>query len=74
MRAAVFNFTQIVKALLDAGAKPDLQDKVSSLLKHTFLFMDMSFCILSFIIRESVDSLCRDGAGPPIVHVHWKSF
>ena len=25
------------------------------------------------IIRESVDSLCRDGAGPPIVCVHWKS-
>ena len=24
-------------------------------------------------IRESVDSLCRDGAGPPIVCVHWKS-
>ena len=25
-------------------------------------------------IRESVDSLCRDGAGPPIVRVHWKTF
>ena len=25
------------------------------------------------IIRESVDSLCRDGAGPPIVCVHWKA-
>ena len=25
-------------------------------------------------IRESVDSLCRDGAGPPIVCVHWKFF
>ena len=27
----------------------------------------------SVAIRESVDSLCRDGAGPPIVCVHWKS-
>ena len=25
------------------------------------------------IIRESVDSLCRDGSGPPIVCVHWKA-
>ena len=24
------------------------------------------------IIRESIDSLCRDGVGPPIVCVHWK--
>ena len=24
-------------------------------------------------IRESVDSVCRDGAGPPIVCVHWKA-
>ena len=27
-----------------------------------------------YVIRESVDSLCRDGAGPPIVRVHLKSF
>ena len=26
-----------------------------------------------FPIRESVDSLCRDGSGPPIVCVHWKA-
>ena len=26
------------------------------------------------IIRESVDSLCRDGADTPIVRVHWKAF
>ena len=25
-------------------------------------------------IRESVDSLCRDGADMPIVHVHRKAF
>ena len=25
------------------------------------------------LIKESVDSLCRDGAGPPIVCVHWKA-
>ena len=25
-------------------------------------------------IRESVDSLCRDGADTPIVCVHWKAF
>ena len=25
-------------------------------------------------IRESVDSLCRDGANMPIVHVHWKTY
>ena len=24
-------------------------------------------------IRELVDSLCRDGSGPPIVCVHWKA-
>ena len=28
---------------------------------------------VNYSIRESVDSLCRDGAGPPIVCVHWKS-
>ena len=26
------------------------------------------------VIRESVDSLCRDGADTPIVRVHWKAF
>ena len=26
------------------------------------------------IIRESVDSLCRDGADTPIVRVHTKAF
>ena len=26
------------------------------------------------IIRESVDSLCRDGSHPRIVCVHWKAF
>ena len=25
-------------------------------------------------IRESVDSLCRDGTNMPIVHVHTKAF
>ena len=25
-------------------------------------------------IRESVDSLCRDGADTPIVRIHWKAF
>ena len=25
-------------------------------------------------IRESVDSLCRDGTDTPIVRVHWKAF
>ena len=28
----------------------------------------------SLLIRESVDSLCRDGADTPIVRVHWKAF
>ena len=28
---------------------------------------------LEGIIRESVDSLCRDGSGPPMVCVHWKA-
>ena len=27
-----------------------------------------------YVIRESVDSLCRDGADTPIVHVHRKAF
>ena len=32
-------------------------------------------CIYNLLvhIRESVDSLCRDGSGPPIVCVHWKA-
>ena len=30
------------------------------------------YCIL--YIRESVDSLCRDGSDPRIVCVHWKTF
>ena len=30
--------------------------------------------VLGIIIRESVDSLCRDGADTPIVRVHWKAF
>ena len=30
--------------------------------------------ILNYIIRESVDSLCRDGADTPIVRVHRKAF
>ena len=29
--------------------------------------------ITVMVIRESVDSLCRDGARPPVVCVHWKS-
>ena len=32
------------------------------------------YCVLYCIIRESVDSLCRDGADTPIVRVHWKAF
>ena len=28
----------------------------------------------NLLIRESVDSLCRDGADTPIVRVHWKAF
>ena len=34
---------------------------------HLFIMFE------TLVIRESVDSLCRDGAGPPIVCVHWKS-
>ena len=30
--------------------------------------------LLLFHIRESVDSLCRDGTDTPIVHVHTKAF
>ena len=29
---------------------------------------------LILLIRESVDSLCRDGADMPIVRVHTKAF
>ena len=29
---------------------------------------------MSLYIRESVDSLCRDGADTPIVRVHTKAF
>ena len=28
----------------------------------------------TLLIRESVDSLCRDGVDPPIVRVHRKTF
>ena len=30
-------------------------------------------CTHVLYIIESVDSLCRDGAGPPIVCIHWKA-
>ena len=33
-----------------------------------------NFLVYSDYIRESVDSLCRDGADTPIVRVHWKAF
>ena len=28
---------------------------------------------VSHVIRELIDSLCRDGAGTPIVHIHRKA-
>ena len=31
-------------------------------------------CMVRMYIRESVDSLCRDGSDTPIVRVHWKTF
>ena len=33
----------------------------------------MNFEMGCEVIRELVDSLCRDGSGPPIVCVHWKA-
>ena len=35
---------------------------------------DNSSAVFVADIRESVDSLCRDGADTPIVRVHWKAF
>ena len=46
----------------------------------TFILLHNSFTctyllhVDSTCIRESVDSLCRDGADTPIVRVHWKAF
>ena len=34
----------------------------------------ISLILDTAIVRESVDSLCRDGADTPIVRVHWKAF
>ena len=36
--------------------------------------MLMSSYLCKIFIRESVDSLCRDGTDTPIVRVHWKAF
>ena len=45
-------------------------------LMHNFVVVKslVSPVILGIIITESVDSLCRDGADTPIVHVHCKFF
>ena len=32
------------------------------------------YCVSATVIRESVDSLCRDGADTSIVRVHRKAF
>ena len=34
----------------------------------------LQLLFLIICIRESVDSLCRDGADTPIVRIHWKAF
>ena len=34
----------------------------------------MKVDVMHVLIRELVDSLCRDGADTPIVRVHWKAF
>ena len=36
--------------------------------------LDFSYAGMDIPIRESVDSLCRDGTNMPIVHVHMKAF
>ena len=49
--------------------------KYRSQLKTMFLFSLAPVNVISkHDIRESVDSLCRDGADTPIVRVHWKAF
>ena len=35
---------------------------------------DFQMFLVVVCIRESVDSLCRDGSNIPIVRVHWKTF
>ena len=47
-------------------------DLLTSKLFNNYHFMDYN--AMHFCIRESVDSLCRDGADTPIVRVHWKAF
>ena len=40
--------------------------------KH-FLILKDAGIVVPVNIRDSVDSLCRDGTGLPIVRVHWKA-
>ena len=39
----------------------------------TYVYTQLLCLVCTCHIRESVDSLCRDGSGPPIVCVHWKA-
>ena len=48
--------------LLQHGARVDLQEEVS----RNVAYLVTAYCPPPhYIIRESVDSLCRDGAGVP---------
>ena len=48
--------------------------KHSLLIQHCRSWYSLRCGLLSTDIRESVDSLCRDGADTPIVRVHRKAF
>lgn len=51
MKTAMFGFTQIAKALLHAGAKPDLQDKVSLLWHGLNVFGSVSQYKKEFMVK-----------------------
>ena len=59
--ASINGHDDVAHALIEGGADVNQTSVVWCLLQ------------LEAFIRESVDSLCRDGAGPPIVCVHWKA-
>ena len=54
-------------------SRPILHLVLYGSLNHTPHSRKSCIELQTHFIRESVDSLCRDGSGPPMVCVHWKA-
>ena len=66
MSASGSGQTKVVEILLQHEATVDIKQKVST--------CDTASSSVWKYIRESVDSLCRDGVDTPIVRVHTKNL